>query len=229
MAGESQHQLHLDLLAQQVRLWRERLSDKSWFMRVLNEKIARQANKEDGCTGRFWESRFKRQALLDERALVACMAYVDLNPVRARMAAIPESSEYTSVQKRCKAYQKQGRVSGVPIKQPAGLQPFAGNPRKNMPVGLPFRLKDYLDLVDWTGRQLREDKRGSIDEALPVIIERLGIEQNHWLQMTEHFETTFKSLVGTLCSLRRACYELGYRRLTGRTVCESLLRFSDSS
>ena len=66
----------------------------------LNEHIAREANKEDNVTGRFWEGRFKSQALLDEQALITCMAYVDLNPVRAGIVDTPEASDYTSIQER---------------------------------------------------------------------------------------------------------------------------------
>ena len=60
-------------------------------MRVLNETVSRQANKEDDVTGHFWESRFKSQALLDEKAVLSAMAYVDLNPIRAAMASTPET------------------------------------------------------------------------------------------------------------------------------------------
>jgi hypothetical protein len=69
-------------------------------MRTLNEHVARLANAEDGVKGRFWEGRFKSQALLDEKALLAAMAYVDLNPVRAGLAETPEASDYTSIQER---------------------------------------------------------------------------------------------------------------------------------
>lgn len=88
---------------EKLRLIRSRLSDVSWFMRALSEPIARMANRQDECTGAFWEGRFKSQRIIDESALLACCMYVDLNPVRAAMADAPEKSEFTGAYDRFEA------------------------------------------------------------------------------------------------------------------------------
>jgi hypothetical protein len=140
--------------------------DISWFMKIINEGIARVVNREEGRTGGFWEGLFSSQALLDENALAACAAYVDLNPIRAGIADSLTDSDHTSIKRRCEQADKAEQPND-PLQQADGQHPFAGNPRRDMPNGLPFRLTDYLELVDWTGRILQDDKRGAIPESTP--------------------------------------------------------------
>jgi REP element-mobilizing transposase RayT len=187
----------LAILDDMIKLWRDRLMSISWYMRRLNETVARLANDEDNCTGHFWEGRFKSQALLDEKALAACMAYVDLNPVRAKMAKTPEDSAHTSIQKRAKKA-KAAYSPNHPQQQAPELLNFAGNPKQDMPDGIPMRLTDYLDLVDWTGRQIKENKRGAISGSKPAIMDRLEIDAEHWLYITQNFESEFKDIVGAV-------------------------------
>ena len=200
------------VLNDNIAEYRRRLTDISWFMRALNEPIARLANKEDNCTGRFWEGRFKSQALLDEAAVLACMVYVDLNPIRAQLAESPEYSEFTSIQRRINAA-KHGQ-------QPEELLPFVGNERIALPKGLVFELKDYISLVDDTGRILRDDKRGAIKQSTTEILERLNIPLGNWLKITQEFMDLFKGPAGSLPDLRRHSTQLGLQRVAHASSCQ---------
>jgi hypothetical protein len=171
-------------------------------MKCLNEPIARQANREDRCTGHFWESRFKSQALLSEESLLSCMAYVDLNPIRAAMAETPETSDHTSIKERISpsfdletALESQEDIEGLqhfdlPIKP---LLKFEGTVRQTEQAGILFDIKDYLQLVDTTGRIVREDKRGAIPSHLPPILDRLSLSFEEWLSNATQFELIYQS------------------------------------
>lgn len=164
-----------DKVAETVAQWRERLSSISWFMQCLNEYIAREANKEDNCTGHFWEGRFKSQALLDETALLSCMAYVDLNPVRAALSDDLEDSDFTSIQDRIRQI-KHERDNTKPR-----LLPFIEAEHENKQLtALPFNVQDYIDLVDWTGRCIRDDKRGFIPPTVQPVLEKLNLTDKQW-------------------------------------------------
>ncbi|NRB26047.1 transposase [Shewanella sp.] len=212
--GELVAEQNLSQLRHSIAQYRSRLSDISWFMRCLNEPIARKANKEDKCTGRFWEGRFKSQALLDEAAVLTCMAYVDLNPIRAKMALIPEKSDYTSIQARIKAALKG--------EQPKSLLTFIGNEKNNQPKGVNFELQDYLQLVDETGRIIREDKRGSISTSSSKILNRLNISPDNWIKMTSDFGKIFHGPVGTTQELTNYCDHLQKRRRHFAKCCKYL-------
>ncbi|PCK30502.1 transposase, partial [Pseudoalteromonas piscicida] len=167
-----------------------------------------------GCTGRFWEGRFKSQALLDEAALAACLAYVDLNPIRAKVATTPENSDYTSIKKRID-YAKLGQ-------QPKSLLCFAGSPQKDMPKGLPFELSYYIELVELTGRCIRADKLGYIDDMQPLLT-RLNIEPENWFKLTTQFSRVFHGAVGRKRAITAHCKTLKKHRRTNLTNCERLL------
>jgi REP element-mobilizing transposase RayT len=216
---ERQQMSPSELLAveETTNVYRQRLYDISWFMRNLNEYIAREANKEDNCTGRFWEGRFKSQALLDDSALLACMAYVDLNPIRAKMASTPEASEHTSIKKRTRAVTQKRR-------QPRQLMPFVGNPRQNMPKGIAYHLNDYCELVDCTGRCIREYKAGHIEHHHSPILERLGLNTEQWLTLSTEFEKHFSTAVGSEYMLQQFKAHTAHQRIRGMGKARALLK-----
>jgi hypothetical protein len=258
-----------------VETYRARLQDVSWFMRVLNETIARQANLEDGVTGRFWEGRFKSQALLDDQAVLTAMAYVDLNPIRAGLADTPETSEYTSISERIALLRgghgsaeveaggdttpasvdrsgeepalslvscarsspyrlpgRRGRADPSLDLQPesvlrsfpkAPLMPFDATGRMN--EAIPFAFDDYLDLMEMTGRVIREDKRGFIPSQVPNLLTRLQIDPESFVTASMRMVRQFGHSMGTpehltdLIVARQARYMRGLnaaRNLFGR-------------
>jgi REP element-mobilizing transposase RayT len=154
-----------------IRELRERLSDLSWFMRCLAEPIARRANREDGCKGHFWEARFKSQALLDETAVLSAMAYVDLNPVRAGICDRLEDSVHTSARARLDVIEKDRHQIDRPLAPVFGLHGFGV---------LSLKQRDYLELVDHTGRQIHPGKRGAVTGPPPAALARIGYTKDQW-------------------------------------------------
>lgn len=201
--------------------WRERLMDISWFMRNLNEYVARKANKEEGCKGRFWEGRFKSQTLLDDKALLCCVAYVDLNPVRADMAQSLEESEFTSIYERihsvaCQQDKGKGEIDSLPTK---GLAGFLGHKRETQPCfGVEFSLLDYLALVEELGRVIRPSKRGYIHPCKNTLLERLDMNAEEWLRLSESFGGKFRCAVGSIKELERYALHTNRAWISGKSL-----------
>ena len=241
--------------------YRARLGDLSWYMRVLNESISRMANAEDGVTGRFWEGRFKSHALLDEAAVLTAMAYVDLNPIRARLATVPEDSAFTSIAERLqKAGEDESTVSAADVSGDAGailksngaaarpadaagsaaaeplpthpleahlsalprapLMPFDATGR--MATAIPFAFDDYLELVDSTGRVIREDKRGYIPGETPRILERLQIDPDQFIATAARMLDLFSTAIGTPEHLTAHCVARNVAFLRGMGAARAL-------
>jgi REP element-mobilizing transposase RayT len=229
----------------QVAEWRARLSSVSWFMRCLNECIARQANKEDGCKGRFWEGRFKSQLLADDGAVLACMAYVDLNPVRAKVAGSLEESGFTSVKDRITG--KRGREK-VKKTEDLKTKDRRGEGRANKreespeavaemaraleeaeadawlcPMGegagrqtvLDMSLEGYLALVEWTGQAIREDKRGALPEGTRTILGQMELDVEAWVETVREFGRIFHRVAGKEQRLRARAGERGQHWVAG--------------
>jgi hypothetical protein len=209
---------------------RKRLGSLSWFMRALSEEIARRANREDGCTGRFWEGRFVSVPLLDQAALVACMAYVDLNPVRSRMADRPERSTHTGARERIRGRQRlrvveRARARGMDEHAVLAQAGLAAAPRhaedgvwvaplarcvvegpEPVAAGDPGRLKpalqvdEYLTLLEATGRALNAGKRGTIPPELAPILARLDLRVEDWLTTMRGWRGMLGAAIGAATS-----------------------------
>lgn len=225
---------------------RARLSNVSWFMRMLNEYISRRSNREDDCKGHFWESRFKCQRLLDETALFTCMAYVDLNPVRAGAAHSIEDSDFTSAKDRVEAARARRKIAHykalrksaqglarrqetllarerVNAKRDTWLSGFGGSGRGELSLSA----ADYLAVLDDTGRHLRSDKRGSISPDLAPVLARLDIDATRWTQTIDRYGSMFWRMAGRAETMIAAAKQAGLGWLRGSRAARAA--FGDTS
>ena len=178
-------------------------------MKSLSEPIARKANAEDKVTGRFWEGRFGCQALLSEKSILAAMAYVDLSPVRVKVASNIVTSRYTSVKLRSQQLLKnpaRANQSLMPLMPLVGVRSF------NLPG---ISVADYIELVDFTGRELHPGKRGKIEASKPKTLTKLGLDKNHWTTRVKGIGSGYSRVVGELEELIDKDKEISQRTLFG--------------
>jgi len=167
------------------------------------------------------KGRFKSQALLSEQALLACMSYVDLNPVRADICNTLEQSEYTSIKQRIDTLTNK---TDKPDNQPIPLAPFiAASQTKN---GISFSLHDYLELTDWTGRTIRKDKRGYIKADTPAILKKLNLGEDTWMETVTSFTDQFHTFIGPEETLSAICQKHRKKWLKGISICRKLFTAS---
>jgi hypothetical protein len=199
---------------------RQRLQSLSWFMKCLKEPLARLANRQDQTRGAFFEGRFKSVAILDEEALLTTCAYIDLNPVAAGIAQLPETSEHTSIKQRVDHVQAQGRTDDLKAARGgsvAGSTAAAGiedslwlcpiedrrrldSSREGMIEG--FALGNYLLLVDYTGRLFREGK-AAISREVAEILQRIGSSAETWQARLEQLQRRGSRLLGRFFAVTR--------------------------
>lgn len=226
---------------ERVHVLRRRLSDPSFFMAALCEHIARRSNREDGCCGSFWEDRFDCRELADEASIVVCGIYIDLNPIRAGEASTPESSQHTSAYDRIVALRQReqaeseydarqapdGWLCALTIEErqtpDAECATRSATGRRASDKGLiPLSLEDYLELLDASGRMIRDGKAGSIPTELAPILERLGIQSELWPGVVTKYHDWFGHIVGSTKKLVARAVQTGRKWYRGQSYCAAV-------
>lgn len=173
--------VELAVVLDQVDGYRHKLMDISMFMSSFNYYIARRANKEDNASGHFWEARFKSQALLDSQAVLSCMHYVDLNPIRSKKAKTLYDSHFTSIYHRLDVASNYSQARVLPICK--GYRSSTGLEL------LPHTLISYIESLESLLDQNSNDKKfnlSNIDDC----------EVTSWREITTNFESVFKHSAG---------------------------------
>jgi len=209
---------------------RRRLSDISWWMRLLCQKIGTRANAEDDQSGKFFQARFRAVKLLDEEALLACAAYVDLNPIRAAMAETLEESDFTSVQRRIQSLEGPHRVDQ--FLSPIWMDELTGSSssrscrdgqRCSDHGFLSMSLGEYLELLDWTARQTVASKSGVTPASAPPMLARLSIDATTWCELVSGFGRMFYHVAGKPQSVDDQRTRISQRRFHMRRGARELL------
>jgi hypothetical protein len=194
----------------------------SWFNRCLNEPIARRANQEDDCKGRFWEGRFKCSRIDSPGGVLACGVYIDLNPIRSGLAETPETSDFTSVQDRVRGLLDQSGFQRPPSSDD-NPETLPVTP-KLMPTEFftdtAMAASEYLELVESTGRAIRRGKSGKISQELEGILTRLQLHADNWPTGIKEFGRLFKRIVGTTNALSSAAAQAGKSWFKGKAAAQ---------
>jgi hypothetical protein len=213
---------------------RRRLSSISWFMGTLCENIARRANREDGCTGRFFESRFGCRECTDVNGILLCGIYVDLNVYRAGEVDDPLGSPHTSVYQRLQAQGQRKQAAHRPDgwlgeltlrperKGDEALADGSRTGRRASDLGLlPISLASYVQLLQWTAHQLTSGQRETIPADLVTVLDHFDVQQDHWLDTVADYASAFGHAVGRADSLAAVAERMDLQHLKGITACRN--------
>lgn len=193
--------------------YRERLGSLSWFMSRLNEPLAKTSNFEDSVKGRFWESRFTSVALLDESAVLSCMSYVDLNPIRTGIVEDLQSSLYTSIQKRVKELTTDRSLLTKPI------DPIAYG---TVGRAIQFKLRDYIELVEWTGKSIIHPHKAKMSVHIKSLLTSMNLQSDNWLKQILILGEDHRYAMGSIERLKDRASKVGKKWLKGMTSTRKL-------
>lgn len=197
---------------------RNRLSDLSWFISQLAESIARNANRESGLTGKFWEGRFNCRPILDPTGLALAATHCDLAPVVAGAAQSPASLKGTSLALRLQAARSGtpswlASIAADPGRKPAGQRP----PRvpAGRVAGIVLNDAEFREVLEWTCRELSSKTPGRFPDDLAEHFIGLEVSPDSWIRLSREYDDIFKRAVGTPKSLEKLIRKTGGQHLQG--------------
>lgn len=217
---------------------RKRLSNPSWLIRQVSQYMGIRCNAEDEMRGHFWESRYGMTRLLDEAAILACLAYVDLNPIRSHLVDSLEAYRHVSIGERLRtlddeaidtsswlapiALHRETNGKAVTVANRVSREGVekAIETQSQEPLGcLPIRLEQYAELLRWlAGDKSPAERDAGVDEQetnSATALAQLGLDPTEFFDLVHNFRKRFFTAAGDSDSLRREAARRGKRRLNG--------------